>query len=224
MASAIRQSGAAPGTTGGVTAITGIRWDTHALRFRRHGHRPPHVPGEPGLWILLFGDLTAFTVLFVLYLQSRGQHPGLFAVSQATLNKSLGAANTLVLLSSSLFVVLATGASRRAEIRYVARPLLSVAMVCGAIFIIIKGYEYHEQLASGITPGTNDFYMYYFVLTGIHLAHLILGLAALSVLWNVTGSSKAASAHRRLIEGGACFWHMVDLLWIVIFPLLFLVR
>lgn len=220
MALVIRQANSAP--IGAATPIAGsMRCDW----ARRRGHRrPPHVPGEPGLWLLLFGDLTAFTVLFVLYLQSRGQHPALFAVSQATLNQSLGAANTLVLLASSLLVALATTAARRAEIRHVARPLLSGAMVCGAIFILIKVYEYHEKLASGITPGTNDFYMYYFALTGIHLGHLIFGLAALAVLWKVTGPSAAASHHRRLIEGGACFWHMVDLLWIVIFPLLFLVR
>lgn len=183
---------------------------------------PPHVPGEPGLWILLFGDLTGFATLFAVYLYQRGQHPELFAASQATLNRSLGATNTLVLLASSLLVAMATGAVRRAESRRLARPLLLGAMGCGVVFIAIKSVEYHEKLASGLTPGTNDFYMFYFVLTGIHLAHLVLGLAALFVLWKLAGAP--APIHHRFLEGAACFWHMVDLLWIVLFPLLFLVR
>jgi nitric oxide reductase NorE protein len=186
--------------------------------------RPSRVPGEPGLWILLFGDLTAFAILFAVYLHRRGQHPELFAASQATLNQSLGATNTLVLLASSLLVATATGIVRRGESRRLARRLLLGAMLCGVVFIAIKGVEYHEKLAFGLTPATNDFYMYYFVLTGIHLAHLVFGLAALFVLWKLAGVPTPTPTQRKFFEAGACFWHMVDMLWIVIFPLLYLVR
>jgi nitric oxide reductase NorE protein len=194
-----------------------------SARPRRRG-RPPHVPGEPGLWILLFGDLSAFAILFALYLHQRGQHPELFAASQATLNRSLGATNTLVLLASSLLVAMSTVAVRRAESRRLARPLLVGAIVCGVVFIAIKSVEYHEKLAFGLTPATNDFYMYYFVLTGIHLVHLVFGLTALFVLWKLARATTLTPGHRKFFEAGACFWHMVDMLWIVIFALLFLVR
>lgn len=140
------------------------------------------MPGEPGVWILLFGDLAAFGILFALYPHQRGQQPELFAASQATLNRSLGATNTLVLLASSLLVAMSTGAVRRAESRRLARLLLAGAVVCGVVFFAIKCVEYHETLAFELTRGTNDFYMYYFLLTGIHLAHLVFGLAALFVL------------------------------------------
>jgi nitric oxide reductase NorE protein len=191
---------------------------------RRRRRPPPHVPGEPGLWILLFGDLSAFAILFALYLHQRGQQRELFAASQATLNRSLAATNTLVLLASSLLVAMATAALRSTESRRLARPLLLGAMVCGVVFIAIKIVEYHEKLAFGLTPGTNDFYMYYFVLTGIHLAHLVFGLAALFVLWKLARATTLTPSHRKFFEAGACFWHMVDMLWIVIFALLFLVR
>jgi nitric oxide reductase NorE protein len=159
-----------------------------------------------------------------VYLHQRGQHPELFAASQATLNRSLGATNALVLLASSLLVAMATGAVRRAESRRRARPLLLGAMVCGVVFIAIKSVEYHEKLAFGLTAGTNDFYMYYFVLTGIRLAHLVFGLAALFVLCKLALATTLTPSHRKFFEAGACFWHMVDMLWIVIFALLFLVR
>jgi nitric oxide reductase NorE protein len=202
------------------------------LERQRGGEAPPaaregrvrHVPGEPGLWILLFGDMLVFTVLFAVFLHQRGMQPDVFAASQDTLNRNLGALNTLVLLSSSLFVVMATNAVRQSPQRPAAPRLLLGAIGCGVCFIVIKAFEYHDKIAAGITPGTNQFYMYYWVLTGLHLAHVVVGLAALTGLWTLARRPALGKTQLALFEGGACFWHMVDLLWIVIFPLVFLVR
>jgi nitric oxide reductase NorE protein len=183
-----------------------------------------HVPGEPGIWVLLFGDMLVFTVLFTVYLQHRGARPELFADSQGALNRALGATNTLVLLTSSILVVFATRALRRPELRYLARPLTLAGVLVGACFVAIKAFEYHEKVAAGITPSTNEFFMYYFVLTGLHLAHVIIGLIVLTVLSTLARKPEPTKTHIAFFEGGACFWHMVDLLWIVIFPLIFLVR
>ena len=185
---------------------------------------PRHVPGEPGIWVLLFGDMMVFTVLFTVYLHQRGARPGLFAESQGALNRTLGATNTLVLLTSSILVVFATRALRRPELRYLARPLTLGGAAVGSCFVAIKAFEYHEKVTAGITPNTNEFFMYYFVLTGLHLAHVIIGLIVLTVLSTLAGKSEPTGTHMAFFEGGACFWHMVDLLWIVIFPLIFLVR
>jgi nitric oxide reductase NorE protein len=183
-----------------------------------------HVPGEPGIWVLLFGDMLVFTVLFTVYLHQRGIRPQLFAESQGALNRTLGATNTLVLLTSSILVVYATRALRRPELRYLARRLTLAGVLVGSCFVVIKAFEYHEKIAAGITPSTNEFFMYYFVLTGLHLAHVIIGLIVLTVLSTLARKPEPTKTHIAFFEGGACFWHMVDLLWIVIFPLVFLVR
>jgi nitric oxide reductase NorE protein len=183
-----------------------------------------HVPGEPGIWVLLFGDLAVFTILFVVYLHQRGQKADLFAESQAELNRAFGAVNTLVLLTSSLLVVLATLALRSETLRQHAHRLTLAGVGVGACFVVIKAFEYHEKIAAGITPSTNEFFMYYFVLTGLHLAHVIVGLGVLLALSRLARKPEPTRTHLAFFEGGACFWHMVDLLWIVIFPLLFLVR
>jgi nitric oxide reductase NorE protein len=183
-----------------------------------------HVPGEPGMWVLLFGDMAVFTVLFAVYLHQRGQETELFAQSQGQLNRTFGALNTLVLLFSSLLVVLATRAIRKDDARRYAHRLTLAGIGVGACFVVIKALEYHEKIAAGITPSTNEFFMYYFVLTGLHLAHVIVGLGALLALSRLARHPAPTGMHIAFFEGGACFWHMVDLLWIVIFPLLFLVR
>jgi nitric oxide reductase NorE protein len=121
-------------------------------------------------------------------------------------------------------VVLAVVAFRDERRRHLTPRLLTAGAAVGAVFVIVKVFEYHEKVSAGITPATNDFYMYYFVMTGLHLAHVLLGLVVLVVLSRTTRATDPSRTHIAFLEGGACFWHLVDLLWIVIFPLVFLVR
>jgi len=216
--------GAANPPTGPLTPIS--KRGLHRLRRHDRVQRTPdrHVPGEPGVWILLFGDLGVFTTLFAVYLGNRGAQPELFAESQATLNRALGATNTLVLLTSSLFVVSAVRALRQGTSRRYAPRLIAAAIFCGLCFIAIKAFEYHDKLSHGLYPSTNKFFMYYFVLTGLHLAHVIIGIIVLSVLYTLAKKPVFTPTHLAYVESGACFWHVVDLLWIVIFPLVFLIR
>jgi nitric oxide reductase NorE protein len=207
-----------------VTDVIGVARSADDADGNRSKTRERHVPGEPGIWVLLFGDMMVFTVLFAVYLHQRAGKPGLFAESQGALNRSLGATNTLVLLTSSILVVFATRALRRPEQRHLARPLTLAGALVGSCFVGIKAFEYHEKVSAGITPSTNEFFMYYFVLTGLHLAHVIIGLIVLTVLSTLARKPEPTKTHMAFFEGGACFWHMVDLLWIVIFPLIFLVR
>jgi nitric oxide reductase NorE protein len=188
------------------------------------GGRVRHVPGEPGVWMVLFGDMTVFFVLFSLYLHARGKNKELFEAGQDLLNPTLGAVNTMILLTSSLLVVLATRALR-SERAHVTVPRLTLAgAAVGACFVAVKAVEYHAKFAARIDPSTNEFFMYYFALTGLHLAHVCVGLAILTALSRVTKQSKLSATQVGLFEGGVCFWHMVDLLWLVIYPLIFLVR
>ncbi|OBI19806.1 cytochrome C oxidase subunit III [Mycobacterium sp. E2327] len=181
------------------------------------------VPGEEGVWIFILGDICVFAVFFTYYLIQRSKHVDLFDQSQATLNKNLGAINTVFLLISSLFVVLAVRAMRVDE-RTLAQRLILGAFLCGVAFIVVKAFEYSERVAAQQIPTTNSFYLLYFVLTGLHLFHLIIGLGVLTALFLLARRTELSKNQWAFFEGGACFWHMVDLLWLVLFPLIFLVR
>ena len=184
--------------------------------------RPAKVlPGEEGVWVLVFGDMIVFGLFFVTYLYYMGLEAELFERSQALLNVHFGVINTLLLLTSSWFVVMGVEAVRDGHNRR-AKALLRLAFLCGAGFCAIKALEYTEAFREGVTLVTNNFFMFYFMYTGIHLLHVAIGLAVLLFLIHETEAATPQDA--RLFESGATFWHMVDLLWIMLFPLLYLVR
>jgi nitric oxide reductase NorE protein len=186
--------------------------------------RTKHVPGEEGIWIFVLGDMTVFALLFGVFLSARAKDPALFDQGSATLNQSYGAVNTLLLLTSSLLVITGLRAVR-GTLRAIAGRCFAGAMCCGAGFACLKVVEYHHELAHGLTPATNDFYMYFFLLTGLHFFHLLVGMSILAFLLVQARRSSPISRRRyAFMEGGACFWHMVDLLWIVLFPLLYLMK
>ena len=181
------------------------------------------VPGEVGVWVLIFGEMVAFAVLFLTFLYYRGQDPILFEQSQRTLGEGLGVTLTLVLLSGSLLVVWAVRAVRGGQPQ-VARALLRGAIACGVVFAAFKFLDYHDKVADGITPQTNRFFMLYFMLTGIHMFHLVIGVLVLSILTRIAATPNLSASQYGFVEAGACYWHMVDLVWLVLFPLLYLVR
>lgn len=186
-------------------------------------HRKEHLPGEAGIWIFILGDMTVFALFFVTFMFYRGQDPQLFAEAQTLLSQHWGAINTLLLLISSWFVVLAMNAIRLGRSPLAAR-LFSGAWLCGFAFVVVKYFEWGAKFSAGISITTNDFFMYYFVFTGIHLLHLLIGLGVLAYLISRARKGSIDQGGLMLMEGGACFWHMVDLLWIVLFPILYLVH
>ncbi|MGE2692549.1 cytochrome c oxidase subunit 3 [Mycolicibacterium pulveris] len=180
-----------------------------------------HLPGEPSMWFFVIGDLMIFAVYFVAYMYYRGQDHAVFLESQAKLNTDIGAVNTVVLLTSSLFVALGTSAARSGKTADAYR-LFWLALAGGALFPVLKAFEYIPEILAGLTPGTNLFFMFYFVMTGMHLCHVFLGLVILSfIVRNLRGP---APPRIILVETGATYWHMVDLLWLVLFALLYLMR
>lgn len=193
--------------------------DTQTAAPRPHRH----LPGEEGTWVLILGDMTVFAVFFATYLYYRGEQPELFAESAQSLEPGFGVINTLLLLTSSLCVVIGIRAVRRRRTR-LPPALFAGSLACGLGFSAVKFVEYRELLSAGITPATNSFFMYYFVLTGLHFFHLVLGMGVLVYLIRVSRLPELGARRLAFMEGGACFWHMVDLLWIVLFPLLYLVR
>lgn len=181
------------------------------------------VPGELGVWIFVLGDMLVFGLFFAVYSYYRGLDPALFAESQSLLNQNYGALNTILLLFSSWFVVLAVIDVREREGAY-APSLLVFAFLCGLGFGLVKFFEYGEKLNAGIGITTNDFFMYYYIFTGIHFIHVLIGMAVLGYLWTMTRAGIGTEHDLKILESGGIFWHMVDLLWIVIFALLYLME
>ncbi|MCC2658239.1 MAG: cytochrome c oxidase subunit 3 family protein [Panacagrimonas sp.] len=180
-----------------------------------------HVPGEGGIWVLIGGDLVLFSVLFIVFLTMRAEQLPLFEQGRAQLNQGWGLVNTLLMLSSSWFVATAIRAARLQLAGVVAR-CFGAALACGAGFVVVKFFEYGEKISAGLTLTTNDFFMLYFIYTGIHLIHVTIGMGVLTFLVSYSRSGGFTGDKMRNLESGASFWHLVDLLWIVLFALLYL--
>jgi nitric oxide reductase NorE protein len=180
-----------------------------------------HLPGQGGMWLFVIGDLWIFTCYFACYLYDRHASPGPFLDSQRHLNAALGTADTVLLLTSSLFVALAVQAVRSSR-RSSALRLVLLGIACGTAFLVVKGFEWVPETRAGHGFDSNPFFMYYYALTGLHVVHVLLGLGILTWLARLLRAPSAPRVEH--FETGATYWHMVDLLWVVIFALLYLLR
>ena len=181
-----------------------------------------HIPGEAGLWIFLLGDMTIFAAVMLAFLWNRRADVDGFEAAAHQLIQPIGAVNTLVLLLSSYLVVRALIA-HRADRYALARRLLAAAMGCAAVFAGLKAIEYYAEISAGQTPASGQFFTFYFVLTGLHLLHVIVGTGLLAAWQSMCGRRRAWNTVHRAVEGFACYWHMVDLLWVAIFVVVYLV-
>jgi len=180
-----------------------------------------YLPGQAGMWLFVIGDLWIFTAYFACYIYDRGHAQELFLTSQQQLSQGIGVVNTVILLTSSLLVALATQITRVGRAALAAN-LIASAGLCGVAFIVLKAFEWIPKIEAGITLGTNQFFMYYYMLTGLHLFHVVLGLTILTLAWR---ELKLADKPRtEFVETAAIYWHMVDLLWLIILALLYLMR
>ncbi|AMA57339.1 cytochrome c oxidase subunit 3 [Bradyrhizobium sp. CCGE-LA001] len=173
------------------------------------------LPGDPMIWVLISSELAAFGLFLGAFIVTRALHPAIFAAGQATLDAHLAGINTVVLVTSGWAAARGTAAARAGR-RQVARGWLFGAMTLGGLFIAVKLLEYAGEIAKGNGLETSAFFTLYFLLTGFHLLHVGLGIVILAV---VSRSTEASS-----VETGAAFWHMVDVLWVVMFPIIYLVQ
>jgi nitric oxide reductase NorE protein len=185
-----------------------------------------NVPGEPGIWVFVLLDMSIFAWMFGIFAWYRAEHGELFRASQDAVNPWYGLVYTLLLLTSSWCVVMAVSAARKRMIE-LSSKLIQWGFLLGAAFAVIKVFEYGGKFSAGITPQTNSFFMFYFVLTFVHLLHASVGLGVLAYMRNEIGKladSPVGTDGGRMpvIESGAIYWHMVDLLWIVLFALFYL--
>jgi nitric oxide reductase NorE protein len=190
-------------------------------RAEQPGRAPRHVPGEAGLWVFILGDMTMFALLFGAFLYARQHQPAAFAAGRAQLSLAIGAINTLVLLTSSLLVALAPQA-HRAKRPAAASRMLAGAGACALTFVALKAIEWTTLISSHPHLTNNHFFAYYFALTGLHLLHLMLGTAGLALVHRTFRRGSGQPRDRLIIEAGCSYWHMVDLVWVLIFPLVYL--
>jgi heme/copper-type cytochrome/quinol oxidase subunit 3 len=172
--------------------------------------------GRLGIWWFLASEVVIFGGLIATFLLFRWKHPEWGAEAHHTLNAA-GALNTLVLLSSSLTVVLAHEAAQKGEHRRAAR-LLGLTLLGGTIFLGVKSWEYTHEVLAGFTPVTNLFWSYYYGMTGLHALHVVGGMIAMAFV------ALAVRQGRRpeRVEYVGIYWHFVDVVWIFLFPLLYL--
>jgi nitric oxide reductase NorE protein len=200
-----------------VTAVT----EDQPPASTKTGEEGVHLPGGFDIWVFVLGDLIIFSAYFVIFMIYRHQEPHVFLASQRHLSLTIAVINTLVLLASSRFIALAVLAARASD-QVRAIRLVWCSGACGALFIVIKAFEWYHEIHNGHTLASNNFFMFYFVLTGVHVLHVVLGLIFLSI---VTMDLRNPKLRRvSVVEAGATYWHMVDLLWIIIFALLYVMR
>ena len=184
---------------------------------------PAALQGDIAVWIFLLAELLAFGVFFLAYAFARAKNIDLLAAEQAALNRNAGAINTVLLLTASYFVVRAVQAAERLASAASARWLLA-AIACGAGFVVVKLFEYAAAFEHNISLSSSPFHMFYLSLTFFHFMHVILGMVILVALWWKTRQGAYGPGNMNGIESGAAYWHMVDLVWIVLFPLVYVMR
>jgi nitric oxide reductase NorE protein len=184
-------------------------------------HRARFVPGQPDMWAFVLFESLVFTAYFGFYLFYRAQSPELFLHSQAQLDLRVGVGNTLVLLLSSWSVARCVQSARAGAYGAALRDVF-VTAAFAVVFLVVKVLEWARLVHLGNGVDSDDFFTYYFFLTGIHFVHLLIGFVVLGVIGYQLRSPARRS--QELIETCATYWHTVDFLWVLIFALLYVVR
>lgn len=180
------------------------------------------VPGNPGVWLFLLVELTTFALLFMSYALMYRLDMAAFQYDQQQLNVHWGTANTILLLTAGLAMVLATQANEKSNQKGVRRYLLWASLFgCG--YVVLKFSEWIALYTSGITMGTSNFFGFYYFLSAFHWLHVVLGLVFIINIRAACHKDHDESMHPDSLESMASYWHMVDLLWLILFVLLYVV-
>jgi cytochrome c oxidase subunit III len=186
-----------------------------------------------GMWLFLFTELILFGGLFLVYAVYRFKHPEEFRLAAAELDTFIGTVNTIILLTSSLTVVLALTALQEGR-KYLALILLGITLLLAAGFLVNKYFEWSHKISLGFYPQSPEllnkpqgeilYFGLYYVMTGLHAMHVIIGMTILAVLMAmiVHGTVNQHSSIR--LEAGGLYWHLVDIIWIFLFPLFYLIH
>ena len=185
-----------------------------------------------GMWLFLFTELLLFGGLFILYSVYLARYPQQFSTGGRQLDLVFGATNTVVLLTSSLSAAMAVTAVKRGE-RRLTLALLSGTLGCAAIFLVIKYLEWSAKIGHGIFPGSakliagapgeSVFFGLYYLTTGLHGIHVVIGAALIGWIGIKVKRGAIHTGDNVSLENVTLYWHLVDLVWIFIFPLYYLI-
>ena len=188
-----------------------------------------------GMWVFLFTEIMFFGGMFLAYTAYRSWYPNVFGAASRTLNATIGAINTAVLLCSSYTMVLAVRAGQLGR-RKTIMLFLVLTIILGFVFLGIKGYEWWEKFEEHHVPGASFhlegtplqgqaqlFFSLYFAMTGLHALHMVVGVGIMSYLLYQTYVGKYTAEYYTPIDVGGLYWHFVDIIWIYLFPLLYLI-
>ena len=193
-----------------------------------------HEASKFGLWLFLLTEVLLFGGLFCAYAIFRAWYPEMFFNAHKHLDTMLGATNTIVLITSSVTVALAIRSMQLDNTSHAALFLLAT-ILCAMAFMVIKYFEYSHKIHLGLLPGKlytfqgiegthpNLFFSIYFGMTGLHGLHVLGGMVFLGILLRRTIAGEFSSEYYTPIVLGGIYWHLVDLIWIYIFPLLYLI-
>lgn len=197
------------------------------------GHRSDAEASKLGMWLFLFTELLLFGGLFIVYLVYRALNPEAFLIASFNLNVILGSINTVVLLTSSMTVAMSITALQKGK-KELALYLLMATILAAAIFMVIKFFEWNAKIHHGLFPGMEAygalpageslFYFLYFFMTGLHALHVIIGAFFIAVVIARVGSDKVTGKNLTLLENSGLYWHLVDVIWIYLFPLFYLIH
>jgi cytochrome c oxidase subunit 3 len=197
-----------------------------------HIHRDDEG-SKMGMWLFLFTEFLLFGGLFILYASYRYIYPDDFKIGAMTLDPILGAVNTIILLTSSLTVVLAILALQRGNKTF-SIYMLSLTIFCGLIFLLNKYFEWGAKIDHGIYPkgpglesfpnGEVIFIGLYYVMTGLHGLHVVAGMVFLSIILVFIVKEKITGSNYQRFENAGLYWHLVDIIWIFLFPLFYLIH
>jgi nitric oxide reductase NorE protein len=173
------------------------------------------LPGELMMWVLIASELLVFGAALLACLGVRIADPVRFAADQALLDQTAGAINTIVLVTSGLCAAFAAR-ERERERRATARRWLLTAAGLGVLFLVVKGLEYGAKMEIGIGIESSPFFTFYYLITGFHALHVVAGIVILALVsWADSLSN---------MEAAVAFWHMVDLVWVLLFPIIYVLR
>ncbi len=185
-----------------------------------------------GMWLFLFTEILLFGGLFLLYSVYRSLQPAEFHRAAAGLSLTAGIANTVILITSSLTMAMAVSAFLRGAQGHTLL-LQAFTVLFGIVFLVNKYLEWGDKIRqglypegpglSGLAPGEVLFYGLYYVMTGLHGLHVLFGIMLIAVLWLLTIQGKVTSRDPARLENAGLYWHFVDLVWIYLFPLFYLV-
>jgi cytochrome c oxidase subunit III len=197
-----------------------------------HNHRDD-VGAKMGMWLFLFTEVLLFGGMFLVYAVYRYQYQDQFHLAGMELNTGIGTLNTIILLTSSLTVALSIAAIQKGN-KLLAVILLSSTIIMAGVFLLNKFFEWSAKFSHGIYPGSPTltskpngqilFFGLYYVMTGLHALHVIIGMIILAFMLVFIIRNKITSDNHIKLENAGLYWHLVDLIWIFLFPLFYLIQ